>query len=510
MKKPRIGERKTGILPRLCNAAQNLCGRHAYNAPMKILRPMLLALLAGVSGAGHAALPESLARPAREAGLPPGSIALWVAPAGSSQATLQHNASLPMNPASVMKLLTTQAALEHLGSSYNWQTTAYLRGALREDGILLGDLGIRAGGDPFLTWDRLGQWLRDWRTRGLREIRGDIVLDERLFAPQPATPLPFDDSPHRAYNADPAPFLVNFGALSLRLEPGIPGQGVRATALQPATPLRLINRLQSMAGACPDWRNALRADIAPEGTGLRVTLDGRMPGSCGERIFNLRAGDNLAWAETAIRTQWSELGGRWRGRLVRGEQSPDAAAFSTWASPPLSDVLRDMDKWSNNVVARQVFLSLGAPDGVAWSVEHSRAWLRAWMPSQGLDPAQWVVDNGSGLSRDERTTAQQLGALLRAAWLGPRMPEFLAAQPVLGRDGTLRRRLVDSPLAGRAYIKTGTLDGVRSAAGFLLDIQGRWQTFVFLVNHPRAAQAEALLDTLLRELYLASAVPTRD
>lgn len=457
------------------------------------LAPALLAWALQV----HAALPEPLARAAREAGLPPEAISLWVAPAAGGEIGLQHNADAMMNPASVMKLLPSFAALDLLGPAHTWKTRAYLERPL-VDGVLDGNLLIAAGGDPALTWDRLGQWLRDWRARGLRQIRGDIVIDSGLYAPQPAEET-FDAAPHRAYHARPDAFLVNFGALSLRLSPGGPGK-VDAIALTPAAPLRLVNRLKSSTGPCGDWRNALRARFSPAGQGLSLTLEGHYASSCGERQLNLRVEDPLRWAGLVIRAQWQELGGSWRGELQPGQIPPAATPFSSWESPGLPEVLRDMNKWSNNVMARQILLTLGS-DGGELSAAKGIARLQAWMPGQGLDPAQWVLENGSGLSRVERSTAAQLGTLLRAAWKSPRMPEFAMGLPVIGRDGTMRARLTDSPLAGRGYVKTGTLDGVKSAAGYLLDANGNWQAFALILNHPAAPTAESVVDAVLREIY---------
>lgn len=467
----------------------------------RLFRALLLLGLSAAPSLLHAALPEPIAQAVREAGLPAEAVSLWVGPASGGEPSVQHNAHTLMNPASVMKLITSYAALDQLGPAFTWKTTASLRGPLA-DGVLDGDVIIVGSGDPSLTWDRLGQWLRDWRARGLRQIRGNIVIDASLFAAPPAN-APFDEAQHRAYNAQPDAFLVNFGALSVRLSPGAANTPVDAVPLNPAAPLRIVNRLKSGSGLCGDWRSGLRGTFVPEGRGLLLTLDGRLPQSCGERQLNLKVDDSLRWASLLIRAQWQELGGSWAGEAVRGSLPPGDAPFSTWESQTLPEVLRDMNKWSNNVMARQIFLTLGT-DGGALSVDKSIARLHAWMPQQGLDATQWVFENGSGLSRNERSSATQLGTLLRAAWRSPRMPEYAMSLPVIGKDGTMRSRLVDSPLAGRGYVKTGTLDGVKSAAGYLLDAQGRWQAFALILNHPKAPAAEAVVETLLRTIYNAA------
>ncbi|GAB2898436.1 D-alanyl-D-alanine carboxypeptidase/D-alanyl-D-alanine-endopeptidase [Uliginosibacterium flavum] len=459
---------------------------------------LALPALTSLSLNAHAALPEPIARVAREAGLPQDSVSLWIAPAAGGEPTLQHNASQSMNPASVMKLLTTYAALDQLGPAYTWKTNATLRGPL-VDGVLDGDLAIVGSGDPSLTWDRLGQWLRDWRSRGLRQIRGNIVIDPSLFAQAPAN-APFDEAQHRAYNAQPDAFLVNFGALSLRLTPGSVNGPVEVQPLNPASPLRILNRLKTSNGTCADWRNKLRGSFVPENRGMVLTLEGSVSASCGERQLNLKVDDSLRWASLVIRAQWQEMGGSWMGEAVRGSVPTGLTPFSIWESQPLPEVLRDMNKWSNNVMARQIFLTLGA-DGGPLSTEKSIARLQAWMPAQGLDATQWFFENGSGLSRNERTTAAQLGTLLRSAWRSPRMPEYVMGLPVIGKDGTMRSRLIDTPLAGRGYVKTGTLDGVKSAAGYVLDAKGNWQAFALILNHPKAPGAEAMVEAVLRGIY---------
>ncbi|MBS1208614.1 MAG: hypothetical protein H6R19_1012 [Proteobacteria bacterium] len=470
--------------------------------PKHFLRRLALACLACLAIRAQASLPDPITRAVREAGLPADAVSLWVGPASGGEPSLQHNPRQLMNPASVMKLITSYAALDQFGPAWTWKTDAYLRGQLI-DGVLDGDLVIVGSGDPALTWDRLGQWLRDWRTRGLREIRGNIVIDSGLFAQAPLN-APFDEAQHRAYNAQPDAFLINFGALSLRLNPGVANAPVEASVLTPAAPLRIVNHLKSMPGACGDWRSGLRGTFVPEGNGktagLVLTLEGRLAGSCGERQLNLKIDDSLRWAGLVIRAQWQEIGGSWAGEVVRGNATAPLTAFSSWESPSLPEVLRDMNKWSNNVMARQIFLALGA-DGAAQSSEKSITRLQAWMPAQGLDATQWIFENGSGLSRIERTTAAQLGTLLRTAWHSPRMPEYVMGLPVIGRDGTMRARLVDTPMAGRGYVKTGTLDGVKSAAGYVLDAKGEWQAFAVILNHPRAPAAETVVDAVLRWIY---------
>lgn len=459
-----------------------------------------LSLILGLAGMNaQATLPLPVAQAAARAGIAESSIGLWVAPAEGGAPSIRHRDTEERNPASVMKLLTSFAALDQLGPAWHWETRAFLQGTLR-NGVLDGNVVVEGAGDPDLTWDRLGQWLRDWHSRGLNRINGDIVIDSSLLA-APAAET-FDDAPHRAYNAVPDAFLVNFGALTLRLTADRTGQPVGITSTTPAAPMRIINRLRSSAGGCYGWHDAVNARFQPEGKGFALTLEGTYPASCKEKELNLKVDDPVRWAGMVIRAQWQELGGIWQGGVRPGKLPADATEpFSTWTSPPLPEILRDMDKWSNNVMARQIFLSIDQETPPPLNASASIAWMQSWLTRNGLDASQWVLENGSGLSRVERTTPAQLGALLQTAWRSPRMPEYAMALPVIGMDGTMRSRLKNTPVAGRGYVKTGTLDGVKSAAGYVLDASGKWQAFALIINDPHASAAGSVVDAVLQEIY---------
>ncbi|MFT4174765.1 MAG: D-alanyl-D-alanine carboxypeptidase/D-alanyl-D-alanine-endopeptidase, partial [Rhodocyclaceae bacterium] len=458
---------------------------------------LALAALAALPARG--ALPPSTAQALQQAKVPLARVALWSGPADGGPATWQHNAGTPMNPASVMKALTTFAALDTLGPAYTWTTEAYVRGRL-EAGVLDGDLILRGNGDPSLTWDRLEQLLRDLRSRGLRDIRGDLLIDRSLFGNLPPAAADFDDQPLRAYNATPDALLVNFKAITIRLTPLPPTSAqtpLQAVAITPFAPLALYNTARSTSGPCADWRGGLGVNLLPDGPGLRLELSGQLPASCGERLLNLTVQDGTRMAAGVFRDLWQGLGGSWHGQAREGSAGPDATLLATWSSPPLADVVRDINKWSNNVMARQLYLSLGRSATAPVSEAASERFLHDWLARQPFALNGLVLENGAGLSRNERISADGLAALLRAAWHSPRMPEFLASLPVAGIDGTARRRFANQPVAARAYLKTGSLADVMSVAGYVLDAQNHWQVVVILINdaHPERAEG-AVIDAI--------------
>ena len=477
---------------------------------MKALRVSLTSvLLWSFTPFAHAVLPESVAQALKSAGIPQAQVAMWVAPAAGGAPSIQHNVNEPYNPASVMKLVTSSAALELLGPSFTWSTDAFVQGELR-DGVLKGNLVLRGGGDPALTWDRFGVFLRELRSRGLREIRGDVVIDRSLIPPTPNEE--FDDQPERAYNAKPDALLVNFKAMSVRLTPVAAKQPIVATSTVPLAPFFIDNALIATAGACNDWRGGVRSEFITQGETLRLKLSGSMPASCGEKILNLAVHDGLHMAANVFRALWSEMGGSVTG-VVRdgnlGSPSSDPAApfapptpFASWKSPTLAEVLRDMNKYSNNVMARHVFLSLGLTDmRTPLTTQTGEQCIRDWLAARQLTLPGLVLENGSGLSRRERITASGLGALMQAMWNSPRMPDLVATLPISGEDGTARRRFGGQPVSGRAYLKTGSLNDVMATAGYVLNANGQWQAVVLIINGARAELGEAASIAAINNVY---------
>lgn len=468
------------------------------------IRVVALLVLGCSSLSTWAALPDQVVAALNSSGISANQVALWVAPANGGAASLQHNASEAFNPASVMKLVTSSAALELLGPSFTWNTEAYAQGDMRE-GVLTGNLILHGGGDPALTWDRFSNFLRELRSRGLRDIRGDLIIDRSLFAPN--IDETFDDQPMRAYNAAPDALLVNFKAISIRLNPAEIGRPIAAISLVPLTPFVIDNSLLGTAGACGDWRANIHSEVIAQGESQTLKLTGNMPTSCGEKQLNVAMHDGLRLAGNVFRALWAELGGSLAGRVREGTVPNDVLPLAVWHSPTLAEVLRDMNKFSNNVMARQVFLTLGqgTPNEPhqGLNAAQSTQRLRDWLALRQIALPGLVIENGSGLSRRERISASGLGTLLQTMWQSPRMPNLVASLPIAGEDGTAKRRFGSQPVTGRAYLKTGSLNDVMSTAGFVLDAAGQWQSFVMMVNGPRAEQAELATILAVNHVYEA-------
>ena len=511
---------------------------------MRFFHSFLLLAVLGAAGSGAAQaqlLVAPLASPTALGVLPPevealllrakvpreALAAIVVDAASSATATrgplLNFRAAVPMNPASTMKLVTTFAGLELLGPAYTWRTPVYAEGPIA-GGVLQGNLIIQGRGDPKLVLERLWLLLRRVQSLGITRITGDIVLDRSAFAVPMQAPGDFDGEPLRPYNALPDALLVNFKTVVMTFTVQ-PGAGIASITYEP--PLAGVQMQASVPlsvgvpgtalAECGDWRTSLKAEFADP---LRMAFAGTYPAGCAEKVWPLAYAAPERYAERAIAGIWQEMGGSLGGRVRDGRVPVGLKPVFEMVSPPLADTIRDINKFSNNVMAQQLFMSLSLANNVnpnanvnsnvnssIASVEASREVLRTWWrerfpasaaanPQEAAAAAMPLFDNGSGLSRTERIAPMAMARLLQAAFASGNMPDLMASLPISGIDGTLRSSR--SRIAqGTAHLKTGSLSDVVALAGYLHTAGGRRLVLVATINHPNAAAARPALDALV-------------
>ena len=395
-----------------------------------------------------------------------------------------------------MKLVTTYAGLEMLGPAYVWNTDVLTDGLLTQD-VLTGNLYLKGAGDPKMTLESFWLLLRSLRARGVREIRGDLILDRRLFAEELQDPGAFDDQPTRPYNTGPSALLVNFKAITLQFIPDASTRTVRIAVEPPLPQVQIINNLKIADGTCGDWVGKLKLESQGNAESARLAFNGTYALDCGEAMRSFSVLGHRQYIGALFTQLWRELGGTFNGQVRDGATPDQARRLTTARSLSLSEIVRDVNKFSNNVMARQLFLTLGISSSAPATTATATNGVRQWLALKGLSVPELVIENGSGLSRIERISARNLGAILLNAYASPVMPELMASLPVAAVDGTLRKRLKSADVAGQAHVKTGSLSGVRSIAGYVLDAQGNRSVIVFLVNHANAFNAQAAQDALM-------------
>ncbi|HYE40528.1 MAG TPA: D-alanyl-D-alanine carboxypeptidase/D-alanyl-D-alanine-endopeptidase [Ramlibacter sp.] len=438
-------------------------------------------------GAAAQDLPSEVDAVLAEGGLPRDAVVVLVAPAEGGAPRVAHRIDTPVNPASVAKLATTFAALDLLGPTYTWTTQVFFDGPVRL-GTLQGNLILKGNGDPALVTERLWLLLRRVRALGVHRITGDIVLDRSAFALPPHDPAAFDAEPLRPYNAGPDALLVNFKTLAVTFTPE--GRQARVRVEPALAGVHWPAHVALAAGACGDWITPLRADFSDP---ARVRLPGSFAAACGERTWHIAWPEPQAYAARAILALWEEVGGHLGGQVRDGMAPAGALPALEFASPPLAEVVRDVNKFSNNVMAQQLFLTLSLAQRGTGTLEGSREILAGWWRNRmGGEPP--YTENGSGLSRVETFTARQLAQLLQSAWVSPLMPDLAASLPALGLDGTLRRQRQN---VGLAHLKTGSLNEVAGVAGYVHGPQGRRWVLVAIANHRRAAAIRPAVQALV-------------
>ena len=463
--------------------------------------PALLIFLAGIAAAAPAGaqIPAPVARALATAGIGEDSVGLYVRDAANPKPLASHNADRAFNPASAIKLLTTYAALEILGPAYGWTTTVLAAGPVADE-VLSGDLILRGGGDPKLTLEAFWLLLRQARARGIRDIRGDLVLDRGFFALDETDPSRFDGEPTRPYNTPPDALLVSFKAVRLSFVPDAERGRVDVIAQPALSNVRVINEVKLDNAPCGDFRARMQVTPQVEASGVRLVATGLYSRQCGESERSYSVLTHQDFVGTLFRDLWKELGGTLGGTVRTATAPAGARVIAVAPSIAVSEAIRDINKYSNNVMARQLYLTIGAAAGGAPATpdKADRA-IRNWLAQKGLRLPELVLENGSGLSRVERISARGLSELLAAAWRSPVMPELIASMPVVGVDGTLRKRAQNSDFAGQAHIKGGTLTGVRAMSGYVLDAAGRRTIVTLLVNHPKVTNAniQPAFDALL-------------
>ena len=461
----------------------------------------LLLPLALSCHAANAALPAKVEQALKANKISNNSLSVMTVPLGGQAGGLQFNADISVNPASTMKLVTTYAALELLGPNHQWKTEFYADGPLK-DGVLHGNLYLKGGGDPKLNMEKLWLLLRDLRINGVRQVQGDLVLDRSFFV-APQLPAFNDDGgdANKPFLVKPDSLLINLKAQ--RFITRAEGGKAHIAMDPPIATVRIDNQVRVLkAATCPAWPD-IRYNAVEQYDGTTLIVSGQLAEGCSAQTY-LSLLDHPSYAAGAVRGIWQELGGKILGKDRLGPVPEKARMLVRAFSPDVVEIVRDINKYSNNTMARQLFLSIGAQFRTEADKDDAMAAqrvIRSWLARKGITAPHLVMENGSGLSRAERISAREMALILQAAWRSPYAAEFRSSMPLVAMDGTMRRRLQRTPLVGEAHIKTGTLNNVRAIAGYSRDSNGQDWAVVAILNDPKPWGATSILDQVLLETY---------
>ncbi|KAB8060923.1 D-alanyl-D-alanine carboxypeptidase/D-alanyl-D-alanine-endopeptidase [Janthinobacterium sp. FT14W] len=495
-----------------------------------MFRPILIAaLLAGIGlSNAQAQLPESVSLLLRSANIPEDAMGAIVLRGNTT--VLSHGADRSMQPASTMKLVTTAVGLEQLGPIFRGRTELRTSADVI-NGVLKGDLILRGGADTDFNADVLAHMLQTLRTQGIVKIKGDLILDRQLF--QPARPdvgaAPFDESAEFRYNVIPDALLLNTNLIDINIS-----ATERQLSFQMQPPLENVSITSDMKlikGSCAKWEDGWRPPEYRRDAGgkLQVILHGTFPQNC-SKATSINVLDRNDYADRLFRATWKRLGGTITGsvREAPGTGLPPTAEpvgtrmLADHVARALPEVLRDINKTSDNTLARTLFLSLGSLQSDGWlgsrpvamaapedTADRARLVIQEWFQRHHIDTQGMLVDNGSGLSRTGRIAPAQLAGVLQAMQQSPWAPEFQSSLPIVALDGTMRKRLLNTPAAARARVKTGTLKNVVAIAGYVPDANNQQCVVVAMINSDLVGNGNgrAAVDALIEWVARSGARP---
>ena len=461
-------------------------------------------LIAGLHASSAAAeLPGPIDFVIKGHGTPPGAYSLYVREVGRQEPVLAVNPEVPFNPASVIKIIPTLAALELLGPAYRWKTEVYTLGSI-SDGVLRGDLLFKGYGDPHLVIEEFRKILEALRRWGIRDITGDLLIDDSWFDVAPADTGAFDNRPYRTYNVLPNALLVNHKAVRFHFHPAANGRGVQAQAEPELAGLEIDNRLRLRERRCGGFQRGITVTVPDSNAADRVIFSGRFPTGCRHYTLSRSLLTHETYAYGAFVSIWRQLGGSIAGQVRTAAAPATGKPFLVHHSRPLADIIKLINKYSNNVMTRQLLLTLGAElEEQPGTVEKGIRVIHDYLSERGLDPQTLNIDNGAGLSRTARISAALLADILEHAWSIPYRPEFISSMAITGVDGTARSRLRHKAAAGHAHIKTGTINDVSAVAGYVHASSGREFVVAGMMNRELAHQGHGkeLMNALVSWVY---------
>ncbi|MBI2083384.1 MAG: D-alanyl-D-alanine carboxypeptidase/D-alanyl-D-alanine-endopeptidase [Deltaproteobacteria bacterium] len=406
-----------------------------------------------------------------------------------------------LNPASVSKLVTAAAALQILGPDYQFRTEFYTDQEKAEG--VFHHLWVKGYGNPLFVTEELEMLIQTIQSKGWTKVEGDFLIDDTFFNhDHPVTY--FSDESEKVYRVVTGPLSFNFNTVEIFVRPAS-HRGVPALIqLKPETQyFSVVNQTKT------DGRRA-SVSSSLEVQGQRLIVEGRVPLRSRGASFRQAVSEPTLYTGTVIREAMERAGISFGGHIRREPVPIAAKPVLQHLSAPLPTLMRAMGKLSNNFVAEQLFLALGAarygPPGVLDKGSRAAA---EYLASLGVSN-NYYVENGSGLSKLSRLSSNQIIAVLRELYQKRWREEAISSLSVGGIDGTLRRRF-RGMLKGKVFGKTGSLNQVVSLAGYLF-VEEEPVAFAFLFNdfsaspHRIQRAEEKILEAVYKEVHAMRAV----
>jgi D-alanyl-D-alanine carboxypeptidase/D-alanyl-D-alanine-endopeptidase (penicillin-binding protein 4) len=442
------------------------------------------------------ALPQAINQKINQSGIAKKDVSIYIKEAGAGGKVIASlNAEKTRTPASVIKVLSTYAAVLKLGFNYRWPTKFYAKGKI-ENGVLYGDLYIKGFGDPTLKNKDLDKIISYIRAEGIHKILGNIVIDRSYFKVGNKDSSGFDENLYSAYNAMPDAMMFNERVSTICVTPNKDDVYKK----NQDGSYKVINNLQRVNKPCRGRYSWPGVKIDKTQVVPRVILKGKISKRCGKRnICKVLTKPYLSFYY-ALKAKMKEEGIFVSGTLKLHKVPHDATELFTFYSKSLEEIIAKTAKKSNNLYARHLLLLLGAKVyGAPATLKKGREAVMHILASKGaLGTGVLRLDNGSGLSRVAKLNAKLLATMFDNAYdrYGQRWMKTLS---IAGVDGTIKRRFRGTVVRNRAWMKTGTLKRVKNISGYVKNKAGKTYTVVILVNSTKSRYRGAKLQNEIIE-----------
>ena len=416
-----------------------------------------------------------------------------------SEPIVAHNEKKLFNPASLAKIVSTFIALEELGPQFKWQSDFYHNGDIVGD-TLNGDLIFKGRGDATFSIANLENSIRKIQFKGIKKIKGNLILDLSYFGLDSKEKI-FDNDPMRAYNALPNPVVVQSNTMNFIFT--MKDKNLIIESNPNLENFSIKNNIKITNDRCIDWKSKLNYQTQQIKLKSEVIFDGKFSRKCGTKTINLSALNNNEYFFRIFKKIWNMNGGNFNGSLdTTYINNNNLKVIYRHTSRPLSEIVRDVNKYSLNLMARNTMLTVLAEDSELLVLESSvNKYLHDWFDKNSLLHNGLFIENGAGLSRNSVLTSEQLLLLMEKIYHNPLMPEMLSSLPISGVDGTLKRRMNYSTFRKSAHFKTGSMRNVNAIAGFLLDKNKEMKVFIFIMNDLTAKDSHRLQEALIAQAF---------
>jgi len=416
-----------------------------------------------------------------------------------SEVIISHNEKKLFNPASLAKIISTYVAIKKLGPQFKWKSDFLHNGEIVGN-ALFGDVIFKGRGDATFSIAKLEESIRKIQQKGLKEINGNLILDLSYFG-KISKVKSFDNDPMRAYNALPNSVVIQSNTMNFTF--GVKDKILNIKSTPELDNLEIKNNVKITKGRCVDWKSKLNYRTKKNKSKTIIIFDGNYSRHCGIKEFDLTVLEDNEYFYQVFKKIWNDNGGKFDGKLEETYlPNLNWKFLYSHFSNPLSEVVRHVNKYSLNLMARNIMLTVLAEDNKPLVIETSlNDFIHSWFKKNDLLHEGIIFENGAGLSRNSVISSEQLLLLMEKIYYDPLMPEIIASFPISGIDGTLKKRMNYSSYKMSGHFKTGSIKNVSAIAGFLLDKNKDMKIFIFMMNDKKAKDSRFFQEALIAEAY---------